>query len=99
MAVVMSLMYFFISLLFFISFTDNNMDVPCESARANFKTKLKNDDRNYKREFPSSLEATINDELITKSINKPQTFVGNVTGCCYGQTTLATTASLVITIC
>lgn len=77
------------------------MDVPCESARANFKTKLKNDDRNYKREA-SSLEtlfvSTLNDELITKSIYKPQTFVANVTGCCYDQT-VATTPALVITIC
>lgn len=72
------------------------MDVPCESARANFKTKLKNDDRNYKT-GASSLEAlyvaTINDELITKSIYKPQTFVRNKTDCCYGQT-----ASQVLTI-
>ncbi|CAO1353675.1 unnamed protein product [Diamesa serratosioi] len=59
------------------------MDVPSESARANFKTKLKNNDRNYKRET-SSLER-INDELITQSIYKPQTSVENVTDCCYGQ--------------
>lgn len=85
----------------FISSTDNNMDVPCESVRANFKTKLKNNDRNYKR-GPSSLETlfapTLNDELITKSIYKPQKFVANVTGCCYDQT-VATTPALVITIC
>lgn len=72
------------------------MDVPCESVRANFKTKLKNNDCNYKR-GPLSLEielfaSTTNDELITKSIYKPQTLGTN---CCYDQT-VAIKASLVI---
>ncbi|CAO1323285.1 unnamed protein product [Diamesa tonsa] len=65
------------------------MDVPWESTRANFKTKLKNDDRNYKREavvLEGHFVSTINDELITKSIYKPQTFGANVTDCCYDQT-------------
>lgn len=77
------------------------MDVPWESTRANFKTKLKNDDRNYKREslaLEGHFVSTINDELITKSIYKPQTFGANVTDCCYDQT-VTTEPVIVITIC